>query len=123
MIQGAPNLASSEPARCRERRILHQASPLVAGSDGSCIKRARSLQGMPDLASSERARCRECRILRQASALVAGPQKSCKTTKILCAQCVDAVEPIASAKKVLSTPRVLNDLYSMSRNPTGESST
>src|SRR2546422_6126817 len=96
----------AHPARIAQRRCLPPLTP-----------------GAASLESSEGARCRECRILRQASALVAGPQKSCKTTKILCAQCVDAVEPIASAKKVLSTPRVLNDLYSMSRNPTGESST
>jgi len=67
------------------------------------------MQGATDLASSERARCRSPKIV--------------QNDKNFCEQCVDAVEPIASAKKALSTPRVLNDLYSMSRNPTGDSST
>src|SRR5438094_599472 len=67
-MQGAADVASSAGARCKERRILHQARAPVARSGGSCIKRGRPLQRATDLASSECARCREHRILHRARA-------------------------------------------------------
>src|SRR5437867_11603960 len=57
-MQGAADVASSAGARCKERRILHQARALRAGSGRSCVERVRSLQGARDLASSAGARFR-----------------------------------------------------------------
>src|SRR2546428_789696 len=105
-MQGAADVASSAGGRCRERQNLPQARAPVGRSDRSWVEGGRSLQGAADLASSAGARFRA--------------KKSCKTTNFFCVQRVDAVELTAAAKKVLSTPPILSDLYSMSRNKTGE---
>src|SRR5881628_3300285 len=76
-MQGAADVASSAGARCKERRILHQARAPVARSGGSCVKRGRSVQGATNLASSEGAPRRERQILHQARALRAGSERSC----------------------------------------------